>query len=81
MQSTAEKIRYHRRNAMLTQRELAAAAGVGTGTIARLEAGQVHDPHFSTIRKLAKVLEVNPRDLMAMDPHPDGNSASPPPDA
>jgi predicted transcriptional regulator len=71
MQSTAEKIKYHRRRAMLTQRELAAAAGVGTGTIARLEAGMVKDPHFSTIRKLALVLEVNPRDLVQMYPPPD----------
>lgn len=67
MQSTAEKIKYHRRRAMLTQRELAKAAGVGTGTIARLENGTVHDPHFSTIKKLARVLEVNPRDLVDMD--------------
>jgi DNA-binding Xre family transcriptional regulator len=31
----------------------------------------VADPHFSTIRKLAKVLEVNPRDLVQMEAPPD----------
>ncbi len=28
------------------------------------------DPHFSTIRKLAAVIEVNPRDLVQMDAPP-----------
>jgi transcriptional regulator with XRE-family HTH domain len=46
----------------LTQRELAAEAGVGAATIARLETGSATYP--STIRKLARALKVKPEDLL-----------------
>jgi transcriptional regulator with XRE-family HTH domain len=67
MEESKDKIRRYRRRAMLTQRELAEKAGVGVGTVSRLEEGVVTDPRFSTLRKLAAVLKVNPRDLMNMD--------------
>lgn len=52
--------------AALSQRELAAIAGVSHVTIARLEGG--HDAHPRTIRKLAAALEVTPTDLMGQPP-------------
>jgi transcriptional regulator with XRE-family HTH domain len=67
MEESKDKIRRYRRRAMLTQRELAEKAGVGVGTVSRLEEGVVTDPRFSTLRKLAAVLKVTPRDLMNMD--------------
>jgi transcriptional regulator with XRE-family HTH domain len=62
-----ERLRDARRRAMLTQEELAEASGVGVATIIRIERGQVRtEPHFSTLRKLAAALDVEPREL-----HPD----------
>lgn len=46
---------------MLSQRELAARAGVSPATIVRLENG--HDAHHKTVRKLAEALGISPRDL------------------
>jgi transcriptional regulator with XRE-family HTH domain len=42
-----------RRRADLSQRELAALAGVPATTVARLESGSTTDPHLSTMAKLA----------------------------
>jgi predicted transcriptional regulator len=47
----------------LSQRELAAIAGVSHVTIARLEGG--HDAHPRTVRKLAEALAVKPAELMS----------------
>ena len=46
----------------ITQRELAAMSGVSLATIVRLEQGR-QPPRISTVRKLAKVLEVEPGEL------------------
>ncbi len=46
----------------MTQRELAALSGVSLATIVRLEQGR-QPPRISTVRKLAKVLEVEPGEL------------------
>jgi transcriptional regulator with XRE-family HTH domain len=62
-----ERLREARRRAMLTQEELAETSGVGVATIIRIERDQVRtEPHFSTLRKLARALDVEPREL-----HPD----------
>jgi transcriptional regulator with XRE-family HTH domain len=47
----------------LSQRALAEIASVGHITIARLETG-VYDPRLSTLRRLAKALNVRVRDLL-----------------
>jgi transcriptional regulator with XRE-family HTH domain len=47
----------------LTQRELAHKAGLGTNTVNRIEINET-EPHMSTVRKLAKALEVDPRQLV-----------------
>ena len=44
-----------RRQADLSQRELAALAGVPASTVARLESGATTDPRLSTMAKLAAV--------------------------
>lgn len=58
--------------ALLTRDELAARSGVSAKTIERIEFG-LHEPRFSTVRKLASVLSeatgetVDPRLLMPED--------------
>jgi transcriptional regulator with XRE-family HTH domain len=57
--TTGEKVREARRRAMLTQGELAEKSGV------RIERDQLDTaPRVSTLRKLAKGLDVDPRELL-----------------
>jgi DNA-binding XRE family transcriptional regulator len=53
--------------AMLTQEQLAEKSGVGVTTINRIEKGRVGDPHFSTLRKLARACGVDPVELIRGD--------------
>jgi len=48
---------------LLTQEELAEKAGVSPSTIVNIERDQTV-PHFSTIRKLADALDVDPTSLL-----------------
>ena len=57
------KLRRLRREAALSQRELADRAGTTQETISRLERGH-HAARGSTLRKLAEALGVKPKDLM-----------------
>ena len=59
-----ENLREARRRAALTQGELADKAGVGITTIVRIETGEITEPRVSTLRKLARALGVEPRDLL-----------------
>ena len=52
-----------RQREALTQAELAKQAGIAEVTLSRIERNAA-DPHMSTIRKLARVLDVHPRDLV-----------------
>jgi transcriptional regulator with XRE-family HTH domain len=56
------QLREARERELLTQEELAARAGVQPFTISRIETDKV-EPRFSTIRKLAKALDMDPREL------------------
>jgi transcriptional regulator with XRE-family HTH domain len=47
---------------LLTQAELGVAAGVSRDQVSRIERDEV-DPRFSTIRKLARALDVDPSEL------------------
>jgi transcriptional regulator with XRE-family HTH domain len=47
----------------LTQRELAEKAGIGVNTANRIELNET-EPHMSTVRKLARALGVEPRELV-----------------
>jgi DNA-binding XRE family transcriptional regulator len=63
MEVNVERLRTLRTEHVLTLRELADAAGVSKDTIWRLENGH-SDAHPSTIRKLAKALNVQPKELV-----------------
>lgn len=52
-----------REERLLTQAQLGEAAGVDRDQISRIERNKV-DPRFSTIRKLAQALEVEPAELV-----------------
>lgn len=60
-------IREHR---MWTQGRLAEEAGVSPTTVSGIENGRISRPHFGTVRKLARALGVDPRELL--------NPSSPP---
>jgi len=58
-----DRLRDLRVRRALTQEELADKADVGTNTVARLERNET-EPHMSTLRKLAKALDVDPSELI-----------------
>jgi len=63
--SRGERLREARRQAMLSQEELARESGVGVATIIRIERDQLkREPHFSTLRKLAQTLSIDATDLL-----------------
>jgi transcriptional regulator with XRE-family HTH domain len=47
----------------LTQQELAERAGISTNALNRIELNKA-EPHMSTLRKLAKALDVDPTGLL-----------------
>lgn len=51
----------------ISQQELAERAGLSLGQVNRIERGEIPSPHYSTIRKLARALEVEPEDLTKWD--------------
>jgi transcriptional regulator with XRE-family HTH domain len=57
------KVRALRARRLLNQEELAKRAGVSPRQVVRIEKDEV-DPHYSTIRKLAAALEVEPAELI-----------------
>jgi transcriptional regulator with XRE-family HTH domain len=57
------QLRAARERALLTQGELAARADIQPLTISRIETDKV-EPRYSTIRKLAKALDVDPAELL-----------------
>jgi transcriptional regulator with XRE-family HTH domain len=58
-----EKLKEARTRRLLTQDELAERAEVSQSTIANIERNNA-EPHFRTIRKLAKALDVDPTTLL-----------------
>jgi len=58
--ATLEEVRLRRR---LTQRALAARAGVSLSTIQAIEAGRAGRVRFGTMEKLADVLDVEPEEI------------------
>ena len=55
-------LRRLREDRLLTQEELGEAAEVSRDQVSRIERDEV-DPRFSTIRKLARALDVDPHEL------------------
>ncbi len=58
-----DKLKEVRTRRLLTQVELAKKAEVNHSTIVNVERNQ-QEPHFRTIRKLAKALDVDPTELL-----------------
>lgn len=61
-----ERLAYLRERRNLTQQELAKAAGISQSTIAHIENGK-KDPSLSTLKKIAKALDVHIALLFASD--------------
>jgi transcriptional regulator with XRE-family HTH domain len=57
------QVKRERERALLTQQELAQRAGIGLTTLNRIENDHA-EPHFRTIRKLAKALSLDPAVLI-----------------
>jgi len=57
------QVKRERVRALLTQQELAERASIGLTTLNRIENDHA-EPHFRTIRKLAKALRVDPAVLI-----------------
>jgi transcriptional regulator with XRE-family HTH domain len=66
MMKIGTQVKSVREKALLTQGELAERAGIGLTTLNRIENDHA-EPHFRTIRKIAKALDVAPRDLIGGD--------------
>jgi transcriptional regulator with XRE-family HTH domain len=58
-----ENLKAIRTRRLLTQEELADKAGVSAATVVNIERNN-QEPHFRTIRKLAKALDVDPTELL-----------------
>jgi transcriptional regulator with XRE-family HTH domain len=58
-----KKLKAARTWRLLTQDELAERADVSQSTIANIERNNA-EPHFRTIRKLARALEIDPTELL-----------------
>jgi transcriptional regulator with XRE-family HTH domain len=54
-----------RERRMWTQARLAEEAGVSPTTVSGIEGGRISRPHFGTLRKLARALEVAPEELVS----------------
>jgi transcriptional regulator with XRE-family HTH domain len=59
-ETVAERLRRLREERLLTQVELAEKAGVSQWTISQIESAR-QKPRFSTLRRLADALEIEPR--------------------
>ena len=70
----AQQIATLRKNAGLTQKQLAEAIEKPFGTVRQLEAG-LFKPSFSTILKIAKVLHADPYEIMNTDFKTDGTTS------
>jgi transcriptional regulator with XRE-family HTH domain len=66
MEVDVAKLKRLRQEQVLSQRELARTAGLTHQTVWRLENG-FSEARPATIRKLASVLEVEPKDLVKME--------------
>jgi transcriptional regulator with XRE-family HTH domain len=57
------KLKEIRTRRLLTQEELAKKADVSAATVVNVERNN-QEPHFRTIRKLAKALDIDPTELL-----------------
>lgn len=64
MATTGEKLKRYRRGAGLSQRALAARAGITQANISAIERDARKEPRATTLGKLAKALDIKPSDLL-----------------
>lgn len=61
--TSPQPLLYHRRSALLSQRDLADKAGVTASTIYLIESGRSPDPKLKTMRLVADALGVSAADI------------------
>ena len=66
-----------RERRMWTQARLADEAGVSPTTVSGIESGRISRPHFGTLRKLARALEVEPEELVSAPGSEESEAPSP----
>lgn len=76
MVTLGQRLRHARRRAVMTQAELAQAAGVALITANRLENDAIANPRPETVRRLAKALGVEPAWLLFGDEGLAGKTAA-----
>ena len=64
MEHVGEAIRFYRKQASITQEELARRAELAPTSVVRLETGEVRQPRYDTLMKLAGALQVNPAEFV-----------------
>lgn len=65
-----KRVRDLRREAGLSQEELASAAGMDRGHISNLENGRIENPGIATVEALARALRTTPQYLLGFEDHP-----------
>jgi transcriptional regulator with XRE-family HTH domain len=76
METIGQRIVFARRRKVMSQAELARAAGVAPVTVTRLENDVNENPRPATIRKLAEALNVSPGWLLYGDEFFEGKAAA-----
>jgi transcriptional regulator with XRE-family HTH domain len=69
MEHVGEAIRFYRKRAGITQEELARRAEIAPTSVVRLETGEVRQPRYGTLMKLAGALQVNPAEFVRFVSH------------
>ena len=64
MEHVGEAIRFYRKRAGITQGELARRAEIAPTSVVRLETGEVRQPRYGTLMKLAGALQVDPAEFV-----------------
>ncbi len=70
---TGERLRSIRRLRMWTQGRLAEEAGLSPTTVSGIETGRIARPHFGTLHRLARALDVDPYMLLSSSEEPSGS--------
>ncbi len=76
VQTMGQRLAQARKRQVLSQEELATAAGVPVVTISRIENGHTEAPRPITIRRLAAALDVPPAWLLFGDDEAEGKAAA-----